>query len=125
MAVDSQPPVAEEAGSVEGSPTPAVAEATPVPKGSHSSPAPAIKSRSTGKGKSAVVARKSSTKTESRKPASSRQAEVRRARKVPPLYFGSSPAELVGTTRDGHWILSVKSTGKKFIVPPPPGFAQK
>jgi serine/threonine protein kinase len=125
IAVDSQPPVAEEAGSVEGPPTPAVAGATPAKKVAHSSPAPAIKSSSTRKSKSAAVARKSSTKTQSRKPASSRQAEVRRPRKIPQLYFGSSPAELVGTTRDGQWILSVKSTGKKFIVPPPPGFAQK
>jgi len=75
--------------------------------------------------KSAVVTRKSTAKTQSRKQTSPRQAKVWRGQKIPELYFGSSPAELVGTTRDGHWILSVKKTGKKFIVPPPPGFAQK
>jgi len=125
MAVDSQPPIAEEARSIEGSPTPAVAGATPASKAFHSPPASATKSRSTRKSKAAVVARKSTTKAQAHKPASLRQAEVRRARKIPDLFFGSSPAELVGTTRNGYWILSVKSTGKKFIVPPPPGFAQK
>ncbi|HEY2799428.1 MAG TPA: protein kinase [Chthoniobacterales bacterium] len=47
---------------------------------------------------------------------------VRRGRKVPPLHVGSSRAELVGTTSDGRWILSVASSGRRIIVPPPPGF---
>ena len=47
---------------------------------------------------------------------------AKRAHALPELRVGSSPAELVGTTRDGKWILSVAATGEKIIVPPPPGY---
>ncbi len=50
------------------------------------------------------------------------EQEVRRAQAIPSLHVGSSEAELVGTTADGHWILSVADTGERVIVPPPPGF---
>ena len=43
-------------------------------------------------------------------------------RAVPKLHVGGSPAELVGTTPDGHWILSVDDSGRRIIVPPPPGY---
>jgi serine/threonine protein kinase len=50
--------------------------------------------------------------------------QVKRARPLPRLRVGSSPAELVGTTSDGRWILSVSGSGQRVIVPPPPGFGQ-
>jgi hypothetical protein len=49
-------------------------------------------------------------------------AEVRRALEIPQLRVGGHPAELVGTTSDGRWILSVDSSGQQIVVPPPPGF---
>jgi serine/threonine-protein kinase len=50
--------------------------------------------------------------------------QVKRARPLPKLRVGSSPAELVGTTSDGRWILSVSESGQRVIVPPPPGFGR-
>ena len=50
--------------------------------------------------------------------------QVKRARPLPKLRVGSSPAELVGTTSDGRWILSVSESGQRIIVPPPPGFGR-
>lgn len=50
-------------------------------------------------------------------------AQVRRGRQIPKLRVGSHPAELVGTTSDGRWILSVASSGERVIVSPPPGYA--
>jgi hypothetical protein len=50
--------------------------------------------------------------------------EAKRARPIPELYVGSASAELVGTTSDGRWILSVSDTGERVIVPPPPGFGE-
>jgi hypothetical protein len=47
---------------------------------------------------------------------------LKRGRAVPKLHVGGSPAELVGTTPDGHWILSVDDGGRRIIVPPPPGY---
>ena len=52
------------------------------------------------------------------------RAQVRRGRKVPTLRVGSHTAELVGTTSDGRWILSVASSGERLIVPPPPGYSR-
>jgi hypothetical protein len=46
---------------------------------------------------------------------------VRRGRGIPELRVGEERAELVGTTPDGRWILSVAS-GERVIVPPPPGY---
>lgn len=51
------------------------------------------------------------------------RAEVRRGRPIPKLRVGSHSAELVGTTSDGRWILSVASSGERVIVPPPPGYS--
>jgi len=50
------------------------------------------------------------------------EREAKRAQPIPQLHVGSAQAELVGTTADGHWILSVADTGERVIVPPPPGF---
>jgi cytoskeletal protein RodZ len=47
---------------------------------------------------------------------------ARRAKAIPKLHVGSKPAELVGTTSDGRWILSVSDSGRRLIVPPPPGY---
>jgi hypothetical protein len=41
--------------------------------------------------------------------------------KLPALRVGTQRAELVGTTSDGRWILSVSETGRRIIVPPPRG----
>ena len=49
---------------------------------------------------------------------------AKRAKPLPKLRVGSSSAELVGTTSDGRWILSVSQSGKRIIVPPPPGFGE-
>jgi len=70
--------------------------------------------------KSQSVAERSGTHSATRKSHLARVA--RRARAVPKLRVGSARAELVGTTRDGRWILSVADTGEEIIVPPPPGY---
>ncbi|CAN5559613.1 hypothetical protein BH18VER2_BH18VER2_11730 [soil metagenome] len=49
---------------------------------------------------------------------------AKRAKPLPKLRVGSAPAELVGTTSDGRWILSVSEGGERVIVPPPPGYDQ-
>ena len=49
---------------------------------------------------------------------------VRRAEKIPQIRIGSDKAELIGTTPDGKWILSVSSSGERVIVPPPPGYSR-
>ncbi len=70
--------------------------------------------------------RKSTTQrlaSKSRDPQTNRVAHgLKRGRSVPKLHVGGSPAELVGTTPDGHWILSVADSGRRIIVPPPPGY---
>jgi hypothetical protein len=48
---------------------------------------------------------------------------VPRAKKRPALRVGTQRAELIGTTFDGRWILSVSATGRRIIVPPPPRFS--
>ncbi|MEO7166815.1 MAG: protein kinase [Chthoniobacterales bacterium] len=75
--------------------------------------------RPTTKKKSVAVAARASTQTKTRH--STRI--TKRARALPKLRVGSAPAELVGTTSDGRWILSVEDSGRRVIVPPPPGFA--
>ncbi|MEO7724286.1 MAG: protein kinase [Chthoniobacterales bacterium] len=55
---------------------------------------------------------------------SRRASTAKRAKPLPKLRVGSSSAELVGTTSDGRWILSVSQSGKRIIVPPPPGFGE-
>src|SRR4029079_1201896 len=49
---------------------------------------------------------------------------AKRAKPLPRLHVGSASAELVGTTSDGKWILSVADSGRRIIVPPPPGYGQ-
>ncbi len=48
--------------------------------------------------------------------------QVKRAEPIPKILVGSTSAELVGTTPEGQWILSVGDSGRKIIVSPPPGF---
>ena len=69
------------------------------------------------KSKSKSVAKKSS-----RKRGHSREVTVSRTKAFPEFRYGSSPAKLVGTTGDGRWILSLQSSGRRVIVPPPPEF---
>jgi serine/threonine protein kinase len=78
-------------------------------------------SREIAKAKSKKVAKKSSARN---RRAIARHP-IKRAEPIPRLQFGSSRAELVGTTSDGRWILSIADSGKRVIVPPPPGFAQQ
>ena len=98
-----------------------------VPPETNSPESPIVSVPSTGKGKkdhstvastksdssrppkARTVARKSSRSKERRKDVSARKIAVKRARPVPELRFGSSRAELVGTTSDGQWILTVDS----------------
>ena len=49
---------------------------------------------------------------------------VKRAQPVPQLRVGSAPAEFMGTTPKGNWILYVDDIGETIIVPPPPGYGQ-
>jgi serine/threonine protein kinase len=89
--------------------------------GAESSRKVAFGSREIAKAKSKKVAKKSSARN---RRAIARHP-VKRAEPIPSLQFGSSRAELVGTTSDGRWILSIADSGKRVIVPPPPGFAQQ
>jgi serine/threonine protein kinase len=72
-----------------------------------------------------VNAKKVAKKSKNRSRRAVARHPVKRAEPIPELQFGSSRAELIGTTSDGRWILSVVDTGKRVIVPPPPGFAQQ
>lgn len=75
--------------------------------------------------KSTAVASKSrSTKHPAQKKTRVAHSDVRRGRKIPSLRVGSDHAELVGTTADGRWILSVSSSGERIVVPPPPGYGR-
>ncbi|MEO8043853.1 MAG: protein kinase [Spartobacteria bacterium] len=49
---------------------------------------------------------------------------AKRAQPLPKIRVGSAQAELVGTTSDGKWILSVSESGRRIIVPPPPGYGE-
>ena len=73
--------------------------------------------------KRAVASKSERTTTRSAK---SRRVvqEAKRAKPLPKLRVGSARAELVGTTSDGKWILSVAESGQRVIVPPPPGFGE-
>lgn len=87
----------------------------------NSAPKTASRSSKATKSKARTASKKSSAK--------SRRSvvlhPVKRAEPVPKLQFGSDQAELVGTTANGQWILAVGDSGKRVIVPPPPGFAQQ
>ncbi|MDQ3413380.1 MAG: hypothetical protein M3480_00130, partial [Verrucomicrobiota bacterium] len=48
--------------------------------------------------------------------------QVKRADPIPKILVGPTSAELVGTTPEGQWILSVGESGRKIIVSPPAGF---
>lgn len=109
-------------------PSPVVIEATPSPLPSAtprpekteiaSQPLPR-KSR-----KTIAVAERKKSSIHARSKRGIARAEVRRGRKIPQLRVGSNRAELVGTTADGRWILSVSSSGERIVVPPPPGYAR-
>jgi len=80
----------------------------------------ALTKGSTTKRKSPAVAERTSTRSRKVR----RLAHTaKRAKPLPKLRVGSAPAELVGTTSDGRWILSVSETGRRIIVPPPPGYS--
>ena len=73
--------------------------------------------------KRAVASKSERTTTRSAKSRRVTQA-AKRAQPLPKLRVGSARAELVGTTSDGKWILSVAESGQRVIVPPPPGFGE-
>lgn len=107
---------------------PVVTEATPAPlpfapprpeKTEVASQPPSRKSR-----KTIAVAQRKKSSTHAPSKRGIARAEVRRGRKIPQLRVGSNRAELVGTTADGRWILSVSSSGERIVVPPPPGYAR-
>jgi hypothetical protein len=79
----------------------------------------ATRSTKTTKSEASKVAKKSRIRGR-RSPA---HVTAKRAQPVPNLRGGSERAELVGTTSDGHWILSLSDSGKRITVPPRPGFA--
>ncbi len=128
IAVIQSPPVAE-------SPSPPVekfADATS-PKSESADVTPPARKRTATKRKTKSVAERSHRHTishhHSATLASSDKTsrfvrEAKRAQPVPELHVGSAPAELVGTTSDGQWILSVSNTGERIVVPPPPGFTR-
>jgi hypothetical protein len=62
------------------------------------------------------------SKTRLAKDRSRSKHTVKRAQPLPKLRVGSAPAEYVGTTKGGDWILSVDTTGETIVVPPPPGY---
>ncbi|HEY1582796.1 MAG TPA: protein kinase [Chthoniobacterales bacterium] len=97
-----------------------VANATPAPEKREN---PLTKTRAK---KESVVARsrKSSSHAGNHQHRTNHHRAVlaRRAQPLPKLRVGSAPAELVGTTSDGRWILSVSESGRRVIVPPPPGY---
>ena len=107
---------------------PLVTEATPAPKPEvphtlreSKSKVAAAKPPQKGRKTAAVAAKSRSTTHPTQKKTRLAHSEVRRGRKLPGLRVGSNRAELVGTTSDGRWILSVSSSGERIVVPPPPG----
>ena len=69
-----------------------------------------------------TTSRRHTTKVANKSKSSRLLREAKRAQPIPELRVGSASAELVGTTSDGQWILSVSDTGERIVVPPPPGF---
>ncbi len=112
--------------------SPAVAAATPEALKAEATPRPkptAVVSRATvlhKKNANHHTTTVAKTSKRSAHPSRSKiaRSEVRRGRKIPQLRVNSHPAELVGTTSDGRWILSVASSGERLIVPPPPGYSR-
>ncbi len=96
-------------------------EATGANGPSVSSERVATKARSTSK-KSGSLAKRSRGRSQTRRPRLAHTAK--RAKPLPKLRVGTAPAELVGTTSDGRWILSVADSGRRIIVSPPPGYAR-
>ncbi len=93
-----------------------VAQSTPPPK---KLTKPSQTKRTT---KKRAVASKSTRSKASTSKSRSVARPAKRARPLPKLHVGSARAELVGTTAEGKWILSVADSGKRVIVPPPPGY---
>jgi hypothetical protein len=98
-----------------------IAATSPTPKRESADPA-AIKEPASTKKTEAVAKRSRSRSNGRSSPWLART--TKRAKPLPKLRVGSAPAELVGTTSDGRWILSVSETGRRIIVPPPPGYGQ-
>lgn len=128
----SSPYVAEtsEVQSVAAAPPPAE-DVAPVMEKTKSE-ADESETRPPGKAKTTLVKHSSSKRKSesvadrSRSHATKKRDRIARSAKrsqlLPKLRVGSAPAELVGTTSDGRWILSVEDTGRRVIVPPPPGY---
>ena len=119
------PPVSENASTPEPASSPteeSVAQATPPPKkATTKTVATAPRAKPSRKAKS--VAQRTHRSSQSRRnPQVAHSRSVKRARPIPQMRVGSAKAELVGTTSDGRWILSVSKNGKRVIVPPPPGY---
>ena len=107
-----------------------VAQRTPPPKKATKT---SLTKRPTKSRAVAAKAERSKTRTVTRstKRSTSGSAQSRRvahaakrAQPLPKIRVGSARAELVGTTSDGKWILSVAESGQRVIVPPPPGYGE-
>lgn len=109
----------ERAASSEPTATPEAPAAQSRDLGTMSPAKTASRSTKTTKSKAKRVVKKSRIQG----PRSPAHVTAKRAQPVPNLRVGSERAELVGTTSDGHWILSFGDSGKRITVPPPPGFA--
>jgi hypothetical protein len=109
----------------ENLPKPAAGSPAPIADAGSPETKPVSEPRSTSREIAHVNAKKVAKKSKTRSRRAVARHPVKRAEPIPALQFGSSRAELVGTTADGRWILSVVDTGKRVIVPPPPGFAQQ
>ncbi len=70
----------------------------------------------------ADFAQSDNRKSSSRPSPMAAKRQPRRAEPIPRILVNSSPAELVGTTPKGQWILPVGDKGQKITVSPPPLF---
>jgi protein kinase-like protein len=126
------PIIAETNESLADGPSPIPASAVPPASGDQLaaaiSPTPESAERgavkqSASRKKTEAIAKRSRSRSNDRRGA--RLAHTtKRAEPLPKLRVGSAPAELIGTTSDGRWILSVSESGRRIIVPPPPGYGQ-
>ena len=98
------------------------AEEVQTPPPAEKKSTPSVAKRSTKK-KPVVAYRSKRSATHSTK-AHRVAHNAKRAKPLPRLHVGSASAELVGTTSDGKWILSVADSGRRIIVPPPPGYGR-
>lgn len=99
-----------------------VARHTPPPKKAAKT---SLTKQTTKKRAVASKSERSTTRSTTRSTKSRRVTHTaKRAQPLPKIRVGSARAELVGTTSDGKWILSVAESGQRVIVPPPPGYGE-